>query len=259
MRSLWDHWPRLKEMLENVDLIALCDYDGTLAPIAPHPALGKLPDYARAALKALSRKSRVTIGVVSGRPLSEVRRLVGLRNIAYIGSHGFEMCLPGRKPHLRLSPGFSRHLRSLTRDLRQSLKDLRGPWIRRKIAGVAVHYRQASASTACQVLERLAGIARHHNRYFRIQEGKMVFEFVPAGDITKGSSVRELIKQLRAGRRSILMYFGDDLTDESVFATLRKRDLGVLVGGPRKTGARYSLRSPREVARFLQRLGEIAS
>jgi trehalose-phosphatase len=259
MRSLWAHWPKLKEKLEDVDFITLCDYDGTLAPIAARPWMARLPDQTRTALKILSNKSRVTVGIVSGRPLYEVKRLVGIRGIAYIGSHGFEICLPGQKPQLRLPAGFSENLRCLVRDLRQSLRGLRGPWIRRKIAGVAVHYRQADALTASQALERLADIARRHNRHFRTQQGKMVLEFVPFGSITKGSAVRELVRKLHAGRGSIVVYFGDDLTDESVFSTLRKRDLGILVGERRTSGARYYLRSPSAVAKLLQRLGKITA
>jgi trehalose-6-phosphatase len=56
-----------------------------------------------------------------------------------------------------------------------------------------------------------------------------------------------------------VVYFGDDLTDESVFSTLRKRDLGILVGERRTSGARYYLRSPSAVAKLLQRLGKITA
>jgi trehalose-phosphatase len=186
-----------------------------------------------------------------------VRRLVRLKNIAYIGSHGLEVCLPGAKTQLRLSSTLSQWLRGLARDLRKTLAGLRGPWLEQKIAGVAVHYRQADVSTIEEAVKRLEGAARRWRKQFKIQKGRMVFEFVPAGSTTKGTAVRELAKKLRGGSHGILFYFGDDLTDETVFSSLSKRDFGILVGQRRPSRARYCLRSPKEVGEFLHRLGEI--
>ncbi len=244
-------------MLRKNDLILLCDYDGTLAPIAAHPALATLPKATRAALEILSRKKQVSVGIVSGRPLREVRELVGLNNVAYIGSHGQEMKLAGRRPHRPLTPSESQKLKILASDLEQLLKGLPGIWIERKIAGVAVHYRRASPKAARRAGRLLQHVAQRLNGTFRIQEGKMLFEFLLSGKVNKGSAVRELSRRLRVHPRHFRVYLGDDLTDESAFSSLGAKDFAVLVGRRHSSAARHSLRSPKEVTEFLFKLGGI--
>jgi trehalose-phosphatase len=257
LSSIWREWPKLEEMLRDNDLILLCDYDGTLAPIAPHPALAKLPERTKAALKLLGEKKQVRLGIVSGRPLREVRQLVGLKNVAYVGSHGYEMKLAERRICTLLRPQESQELRTLARDLEKLLQSLPGIWIERKVAGVAVHYRQANPNAARRAVKLLQRIARSSARTFRTQEGKMVFEFVPSGKVNKGSAVRALSRQLRPSSRNFRIYLGDDLTDESAFASLRAKDFAVRVGKVRRSAAPYSLRSPTDVTKFLFELGGI--
>ena len=231
-----------------------CDYDGTLAHIAAKPTLAVLPRETRAALQALSRKRHVTTGVVSGRPLRELRARVGLRNLLYIGSHGYELALPGKRGVSLLSHVQAERLRELGDTLEFELRGLHGAWVERKAAGVAIHYRQAHHGAA---IRRLRRAAKLHGKHFRIQEGKMVLEFVPKGTITKGSTVRKALKRVKRHGPCVTLYLGDDLTDESVFSSLRPRDIGIFVGTPRATSARYSLGSPDEVRNFLLGLGAI--
>lgn len=241
-------------MLRTNDLILLCDYDGTLAPLAARPALANLPESTKRALKILSRKQHVRVGIVSGRPLHEVRGLVGLKNVAYIGSHGYEMKLAGLRPSTLLTPSESQGLKTLARDLEHLLKGLPGIWIERKTAGVAVHYRRASPNAARRTGRLLRQAARRLDKTFRIQEGKMLLEFLPPGKVNKGSAVRELSRRLHVDPRHFRVYLGDDLTDESVFSGLGVKDFAVLVGRPRSSAARHSLRSPRDVTEFLFKL-----
>jgi trehalose-phosphatase len=255
--SIWKEWTHLGEILRDNNLILLCDYDGTLTPIASRPALAKLPERTRTALKLLAAKKQVRLGIVSGRPLREVRQLVGLNNVAYVGSHGYEMKLAGCKLHALLTPDESLKLKVLARDLEKLLKDLPGIWIERKVAGVAVHYRQADPNAARRAAGLLRRIVRNSRGTFRMQAGKMLFEFVPAGNVNKGTAVRGLSRLLRASPQDLRIYLGDDLTDESAFASLRAKDFPVLVGKPRSSAARHSLHSPKDVTKFLFQLGGI--
>lgn len=257
MRSLWSQWPKIQECLGGKNLILLFDYDGTLAPIAAHPSQARLPAAIRAALAQLASSPRVALGVVSGRELRQLQRLVRLKNIYYVGSHGLEWALPGLGPRLRIFPRWSRPLRQITRELRHALRGLPNVWIERKSASVAVHYSGASVHQACSVRTRLARIARRHSAQSKLQEGKKVLEFLPAGTTTKGTAVRGLVARLRRRHFSVVVYFGDDATDESVFACLSRNDFGTFVGRPRRSRARFYLRSPGEVRKFLQRACKI--
>jgi trehalose-6-phosphatase len=63
--------------------------------------------------------------------------------------------------------------------------------------------------------------------------------------------VRDLLAEFPPGTPAI--YIGDDGTDESAFCALGDQ-ITVRVGTAQKTHARYYVRDPGEVARFLQRL-----
>lgn len=255
MRSLWSQWPKIRKLLARKNLILLFDYDGTLAPIVAHPSQTRLPAPTRAALTKLASSVRVALGIVSGRELRQLKRLVRLKHICYVGSHGLEWALPGLGPRLRISPRRSRPLRQITRELRYALRGLPNLWIERKIASVAVHYRGASFRHARSLRTQIASVARQYAAHFKLLEGKKVFEFLPTGKTNKGTAVQALVARLRAwGRFPVVVYLGDDATDESVFASLRQNDLGIFVGRPGRTRARFYLRSPSQVSKFLNEL-----
>ena len=148
MRSLWSQWPQIRQRLAAKNLILLFDFDGTLSPIAPRPSAAIFPAATRAALLALSRSPRVTLGFVSGRILGELRRLVRMKGVYLIGSHGWEWMAPDQVYRLRASAETLRHARRMASQLRPALRGLPGIWIERKVVSVTVHYRGAGARSA---------------------------------------------------------------------------------------------------------------
>lgn len=258
MRSLWSEWPRIRKRLTGKNLILLLDYDGTLAPIVARPFQARLPAGVRAVLRRLAGSPRVALGVVSGRELSQLEHLIRLKNICYVGSHGLEWSLPSPGPHQRAPRRWTRPVREITKELRQALCGLPYIWIQRKISSVAVHYRGANSRHVDVARRQIARILRRHATQFRLLEGKKVFEFLPVGRTAKGTAVRALEARLRPRwGMPVVIYFGDDATDESVFASLGRSDLGVFVGRPRSSRARLYVSSPNQVRRFLERLSRI--
>lgn len=75
-------------------LALLLDYDGTLAPIAPHPDLATLPVETKNVLQRLSNLSDVYIAIISGRGVENVKDMVGIEGITYAGNHGLEILHP---------------------------------------------------------------------------------------------------------------------------------------------------------------------
>lgn len=72
----------------------MLDYDGTLAPIAPHPDLATLPQETKNVLQRLSNINDVYIAVISGRGVENVKEMVGIEGITYAGNHGLEILHP---------------------------------------------------------------------------------------------------------------------------------------------------------------------
>src|SRR5271166_2536395 len=67
-------------------VVLFLDFDGTLAPIVPRPALAELPNVARQVLNELAALPGTTLAIVSGRALADVRRRVGIAGLIYAGN-----------------------------------------------------------------------------------------------------------------------------------------------------------------------------
>jgi trehalose-phosphatase len=257
-RPLWRHWRSLVRHLRNETdrgLALLSDFDGTLAPIVPHPDQARLPARARRALERWARLPSATVGVVSGRSLADLRRRVGLRGIHYIGSHGEEWTGANGRAPTRANARCVACIRALGAQLEERLASLPGICVERKTMSVAVHYRQAGPRAATAARRAVLEALRTTRRDVRLLEGKKVLELLPAGSGSKGHAVTRLRAQW-APRRP-LIYLGDDVTDESVFRRLRRGDIGIHVGENSRSWADYRVRSPEGAARFLERLAEV--
>jgi trehalose-phosphatase len=82
--------------------------------------------------------------------------------------------------------------------------------------------------------------------------GKAVYELRPPLDWNKGAAVRWLLSRPGMADRTPV-YLGDDTTDEDAFRVVRENGIGILVGPPRRSAARYRLSGPAEVRRLLAR------
>src|SRR5436190_22016239 len=81
---------------ERRHLLLLCDFDGTLARFDPDPRAVCLPDGVAAALGTLASSRDCSVGVISGRPLQDVRHRVTVPDELYIaGFHGLAIHAPG--------------------------------------------------------------------------------------------------------------------------------------------------------------------
>jgi len=257
-RRLWQEWEQVSRRLAAAPRVALfSDFDGTLAPLASHPDRARLPARTRAALKQLRSLPHVTLGIASGRSLSDLRRRVGLKGVCYVGTHGLEW--GGRNETLSqpVSTAFRHRLRAAGAALQAQLGSLPGLYLEPKSVSVAVHFRNASPRAARAARQAVEQLRNGSCDSFRVLEGKKVLELLPRGRGDKGRAVLEAAAGRARGSRPVLIYVGDDVTDESVFRRLRKNDVGICVGRRGPTAARYRLYSPEEVTRFLRRLYDL--
>lgn len=253
---VWQRESELHARLQGSGLVIFLDYDGTLTPIVEDYTKAVLSEEMRQTIAALAE--RWTVAVVSGRDLSTMRELVGLDNLFYAGSHGFEIGGPDGW-HESLEQGVEA-LPALERaeaELREELAAVPGHAVERKRFSIAVHYRRAGASDAeriAQVVERIA--SRHPG--LRRGRGKKVLRLQPDIEWDKGHAVLWLLQRLDLDRPGILpIYIGDDLTDEDALQALRRRGVGIVVRGEddtRDTAAQYALADCDDVRRFLEEL-----
>jgi len=228
------------------------DYDGTLTPIVSRPDRALLMDSTRAILRTLAAK--MPVAILSGRDLNDVRKRVDIDRIVYAGSHGFDIAGP-RGVRRQEATEFLPALDFAEKELREKLAGIAGALIERKRFSIAAHYRNVNESDVSKVEQCVNEVAERH-RELRKMDGKKVYEMLPGVDWDKGKAVLWLLKTLgleRAKGRPI--YIGDDRTDEDAFSALEKSGVGILVSEqPRSTAARYALKNPAEVERFLREL-----
>ena len=150
---------------------------------------------------------------------------------------------------------FLPNLDTAEKELHELLDEIPGARVERKRFSIAAHYRNASENDVPKVERAVSEVAGRHDKLRRI-DGKKVYELLPDVDWDKGKAVLWLLEALgldRENSRSI--YIGDDVTDEDPFRALEQCGIGIVVGEQSQpTAARYSLRDPAEVERFLRAL-----
>lgn len=258
MNYLWSQWSKVGERIRRSrHLLLLLDYDGTLAPIAPEPEEARLPPATKSVLRRLSHSPKVSVALISGRALSDLRRLVGLRNLTYVGNHGLEIQRYGIRKVVRVIPNAYRAAMSLIRPrLSTMVAGVPGSHLEDKGLSLSLHYRLVHRD---QVRRLRAAFRREVLPFVRsgtltVLTGKKVIEVRPSLNWTKGHAVRWLLRRMR--RRSVLsIYIGDDRTDEDAFAVLI-RGITIRVGAHRPSKAQYYVRGTREVFSFLEMMAD---
>jgi alpha,alpha-trehalase len=235
------------------------DYDGTLSPIVEDYRDATLPRVSRDAVACLAR--RCPVAIISGRDLADVRERVGLDDVIYAGSHGFDIAGPdGLEARPDEADGFLRPIEEAAAELRDALSGIEGADVERKTFSVAVHYRRVAERDVAAIEDAVDGVVTRHEE-LRKGRGKMVFEIQPRADWDKGRAVTWLLAHTRLGEGDALpVYLGDDLTDEDAFAALGSAGLCIAVrGAGRATLADYALADPEDVRRFVLWLAEMDS
>ena len=236
-------------------LLLLSDFDGTLCEFRPAPESVYLDRTRRDLLDALARRPGVTVGLVSGRRLEDLRARAGLAApVYYAGLHGLEIVGAGASfVHERVAETRGL-LQVLARALDAHLSALDGVRLENKDLSVAVHTRLASPgdrAEARRIVERVVGphLAR---RTFRMMPGSAVVEILPNIAWTKGDAVRWI--QADVERRhgpAWPVYLGDDVTDEDAFTAIGADGLTIVVGD-RESAAGLRLPGPPAVEAWLR-------
>jgi trehalose 6-phosphate phosphatase len=260
-------WPRVFVQLQRARrVMLLTDYDGTLTPIVERPEMATIPDSVRGSLRALAGRQHLTVGVVSGRSLADLKNKVRIDGLVYGGNHGLEIEGPGVAFLSPVAEELRPVLRVLHHVLSRALGTVKGVFVEDKGLSISVHYRQVDhyrTEDVRDIVRKIVSVAEANGKT-RMTSGKKVYEIRPAVNWDKGKAIRLLMKRYgRGGLRSGLvpLFMGDDLTDEDGFRVVEAygNGISIFVGEPsRQSAARYYLRTPGEVGSFLEMLTDCA-
>lgn len=262
MQHLFQAWPKFTKDCRGVGHILLfCDYDGTLTPIVKRPQDAVLSTKVRNRLRILAERSGISLGIISGRSLAEVKKMVGVEGLYYAGNHGFEIEGPGLDYISPEAESGRALIHSLAGRLNEALLGIAGIIVEDKGLSLSVHYRlvrEVEEPTVAEIFQRVTGPSLNDGR-IRITTGKKVYEVRPPINWNKGRAVVRIAAKIKEAlnlQQVLTIYLGDDNTDEDVFKVLHPPDgWSVYVGGANPDSrAAYYLDSTDEVAEFLSRM-----
>jgi len=254
MKYLFNRWEEVERALAPGALLLL-DYDGTLTPIVERPELAILSPDMKELLKLISQ--HYTLGIISGRSLADVKRLVGLEGIYYAGNHGFKIIGPGVeliKPEAeRVRPT----LVKLCEELKEKLDNIKGAIVEDKGLTASVHYRLVAEDEfehLKNIFEKAVG-PHVDSGIVKITHGKKVFEIRPNVEWDKGKAVGWICDTVDPKRELTPVYVGDDQTDEDAFSALKEKGITILVSEvPIELNAKYFVKNIDEVKKFFEKL-----
>jgi len=282
-----------RHVTEEVDLLSralgaagrvylFLDYDGTLVS-GPRGEAIRPPSSVLRRLTQLGEVESFSVFIMSGRPVEELRRLVGIPSIGYIGQRGFEISIPGR-PIIYPVEGETAAtvLHHAELEVHRAIGSLAGVEIENRGYGLVLHTALAEPKASSEAIQRFVATIRRIDTTSALEVlyGDGVVEARMAG-WGKGDALIHILREADAGS-ALAIYVGDDVTDEDAFEAVNMWSdanlpdipwfveddadddipgaVGILVANrPRPTGAELFVRDPQEVYEFLSSLSAIAS
>jgi trehalose-phosphatase len=255
MTDFRDHWDLISLRLAAASRVCvLSDFDGTLVPIVDRPDQVRLPSVVRRLLESISRNGRGEAGIVSGRALDDLLSRVSVAGIWYVGNHGFEMRTPGGSETRFFDGGDIEYVNLVRDELAAETNGVPGVLLEHKGPVIAVHFRQVAMPRVAEVERAFFRVMERHRQRLMVANGDRVFEARIRGVRNKGTAVRLIRRELPPG--SLVVYFGDDVTDADAFRELQGIGVGVEVGSSDSAFAHYTLPDPPAVWEVLQRILE---
>ncbi|MDE2223278.1 MAG: trehalose-phosphatase [Candidatus Omnitrophica bacterium] len=259
MKNLLDFLDDILQSWANKKILLFLDYDGTLAPIASVPSQAVCPKENRELIERLSQIAHYQVVIIGGRPLEDLKQMVSVKNVFYIGNHGWEIeSSPLHMESLISVQAFS-VMRRIKHDLTEQLSSIPGVLLEDKGVTLSVHYRMVSQDKEFQVRRIFEHICMPYRRQnmIKVYRGKKVLELRPWVQWDKGKAALWLLRKQEVlwGKGNVLpFYIGDDTTDEDAFEALRNKGVTVFVGDPKLSRAQYCLPGPQDVTELLKHM-----
>lgn len=256
MKDLRDHWePFSRRLSEAPWVCVLSDFDGTLTPLFDRPEVVPVPPRLRRALRTIAEAPRTTLGIVSGRALSDIAERIGVSGVWYVGNHGLEIRSPSGELVRLYKAEDVAFLEELRNELARAMAAIPGVLFEPKGPVLAVHYRLVPEGRRAEVERIFLSVLQHYVRRVEWAEGKLVWEARIRTTCDKGTAVHAIRKELPEGAATV--YFGDDRTDQDAFRALEKAGISIQVGPAEAPFADYSLPNADAVLEILERIGRL--
>jgi len=212
---VFDHLDLIGEALRRSPFGLITDVDGTISKTAPTPQAAEVSPLCRHYLSILCNHLAL-VAAISGRPVVEVKNLVGIDGMVYIGNHGLEQWAEG---HTQFTKDVSQYFEVIKAAIKELTPLLSGEGIRIEDKGITatIHYRLCPKPQSARRDIMTAVKDSPHARRLRIMQERMAIDLLPPVEVGKGTATLDLIRgyNLQGG-----IYLGDDVTDIDAFRAI---------------------------------------
>jgi len=253
------------------DYYLFLDIDGTLSNFTINPNDSIIPRPTLDLLQALQDHG-INIAVVTGRSLTEAKKMLSPLSLPIAATHGLEI---GLEHSLTTSKDSKRNdIDTFSNDvleldiIKQTIIHYCTAYddfiIEGKPYSIALHFRQ-NPCLAAEAHTIMKKVLKNHPAW-ALTPGKYVWEATPKG-INKGTAILYLLDKIidKASNNACAIFIGDDITDEAGFKAIQDSDklgkgldqppkgLGIKVGRE-STCAHYYVNDINEVTDLLHNL-----
>ncbi len=256
MKNLFKYWDNFKKELSNKYIMLFLDYDGTIVPIVDEPDKAVVSKETKNLLAELLKLCGFRLIIISGRGLKYIKNKIGLKDIIYIGNHGFEIEGPNINFKKPVSIRYKTILKKIKNELKRKVAYVKGVFIEDKGLSLSLHYRMVDKKEVHLVKNIFCEITNSYllKNSIKVKNGKKLLEVRPVEDWDKGKAVLWLLsrrKFILKDDKILPIYIGDDITDEDAFKALKNQGTSIFVGRPKKSYANFYLKNTEEVKKFL--------
>jgi len=214
---VFDYLEVIKEAINQSPFGLITDVDGTISQTAPTPQQAKVTPLCHQYLSTLCNHLAL-VAAISGRSAAQVRDMVGIDGMVYIGNHGMERWTGEHSEFIKDVQDYPPIIEVVSKEL-SPLLSIEGLSIENKGVTATIHYRLCSDHQSARQ-EILAAIENspHARSLWIMQESKYAINLLPPVKMDKGTGTLNLIREykLRGG-----IYLGDDVTDIYAFRAIR--------------------------------------
>jgi trehalose-phosphatase len=250
----------LAKVFATRDLFVALDRDGTLVPFAERPEEAFVDKELDHLITKLSRKSGITLGVISARSIAQLRGDFAAKNLFLAGNYGMEIALPSRS--LLIQP-FALEAVPILKKLRDrltvSISNFNGAILEDHGYSLCLHWHLVPENHLADLQELILSIKPDFsNLHFSTLNSS--YEVKPKNAWSKGHALSQIFSNYQTVLNDpFVFYAGDSEPDEAAFSWVNDRGgLSLKMGvDERPTCAKFHLKNLQSLRLLLRNLLEL--
>jgi len=232
----------------------LFDYDGTLIKHDDDYKNMYVDKNVVTTLKKINAIPNVNVGIVTGRSLEDIKKMVPIENMSYVTNHGYLIEKNGEVIKEHRDFNTSDYINKY-KEIIKELNAYKGVTLKVKESCAFIRFKTLPEVKKSEFKEKALKLIeqKFRNEEVRIRPAHNVIEFLPVELTDKG----EGIKAITNDNKPFIFFAGDDIADEDGFKYVNNVDgmTARIINNPDKkleTSAQFTLKSVDDIEELLK-------